>query len=136
MKRPRIRKKHGPEYGIQAEVIKYLKDRGWFVERMIGNMFQMGIPDIYCFHKKYGERWIDIKNPVQYEFTKAQKWKWPQWETAGIGIWILVAASDEEYDKLFKKPNWRQYWKSKYDIDLDALLEEMDTWAEDEDEDE
>lgn len=130
MKRPRIRKKHGPEHGIQRDVIRFLEARDWHVERMIGNAYQMGIPDLYCYHKQYGERWVDIKNPVQHEFTKSQRWKWPTWEKAGIGIWIMVAATDEEYDKLMHKPNMRDYWKKRYDVDMDALLEEMDEWLE------
>jgi hypothetical protein len=93
---------------------------------MVGNAFQMGIPDLYVYHKKYGERWIDIKNPVSYNYTKSQKWKWPTWEEAGIGVWIIVGATDEEYDKLFKSPNMRDYWKPSYDVDRDKLLEEMD----------
>lgn len=128
MKRPRIRKKHGPEFSIQNDVVKFLKDRGWYVERLIGNALQVGIPDLYVYHKKYGERWVDIKNPASYEYTKAQKWKWPKWHEAGIGVWIMVAATQEEYDKLFQPPNWKAYWKKKYDIDLDQLLNEMDEW--------
>jgi hypothetical protein len=95
---------------------------------MIGNAFQSGVPDLYCYHKLNGERWIDIKNPVSYEYTKAQRVKWPQWEKAGIGVWIMVAATDEEYDKLFKPPNMRAYWKEKYNVDVDQLLKDMDAW--------
>jgi hypothetical protein len=95
---------------------------------MVGNAFQMGIPDLYVYHKQYGERWIDIKNPASYNYTKSQKWKWPLWEAAGIGIWIIVAATEEEYDKLSKPPNMRNYWKASYDVDHDKLLEEMDEW--------
>lgn len=130
MKRPKIRQKHGPEYSIQKEVIKFLEARGWFVVRMIGNAFQSGVPDLYCYHKQNGERWVDIKNPVSYEYTKAQRVKWPIWEAAGIGIWIIVAATDEEYDKLFKKPNMRYYWKEKYNVNVDQLLKDMDAWGE------
>lgn len=130
MKKPKWRNKHGPEYNIQTAVIQFLRDRDWHVERMVGNAFQMGIPDLYCFHRKYGERWIDIKNPVQYEYTKAQRVKWPIWEAAGIGVWILVGTTDEEYDKLFKPPNMRDYWKPKYDVDVDGLLDDLDRTME------
>jgi hypothetical protein len=121
------RNKHGPEFVIQREFIRYLRDRQWHVERMIGNMLQKGIPDIYLGHKDYGTRWVDLKNPVSYEFTKDQKLKWPKWADNGIGIWIITAATDEEYAKLFKPPNWREYWKDKYDEEptIDELLEEL-----------
>ncbi|MGO8994885.1 MAG: hypothetical protein ACLQVI_16340, partial [Polyangiaceae bacterium] len=39
----------------------YLKIRGWHVERMIGNAFQMGVPDLFIAHLKWGQRWIDVK---------------------------------------------------------------------------
>jgi len=124
----RIRRpKHGPEWYIQQDVIKYLEARGWLVERMVGNAFQTGIPDLYCHHPKWGYRWIDCKQPKNYAFTKAQKRKWPEWEQKGVGIWILTAATQEEYDKLFRPPNWRQYWKASWGElpDVDALLDEL-----------
>lgn len=121
------RAKHGPEWYIQRDVVAYLEARGWLVERMIGNAFQTGIPDLYCHHPKWGARWIDCKQPKRYSFTKAQRLKWPRWEQAGIGIWILTAASQEEYDKLFGPPNWRHYWKASWgDLpDIDAILDEL-----------
>lgn len=122
--------KHGPEYYIQKDVVAMLRARGWHVERMIGNMYQFGVPDLYLYHKKWAERWVDIKRPGKnYSFTKAQKIKWPIWEQAGIGIWILTAATQEEYDKLFKPPNWRSFvkagWKMPTQTDIDKMLEEM-----------
>ncbi len=123
---------HGPEWHIQRDVKKMLETRGWHVERLIGNMFQTGIPDLYCFHKKWSERWVDVKQPKKYNFTKAQRYKWPLWEKAGLGIWILVAATQEEYDKLFKPPNWRSYikksWKMPTAAEIDKMLEKMETW--------
>ena len=110
-------------------MIAYLKARGWHVERMIGNAFQMGVPDLFIAHPKWGQRWIDVKRPGKnYSFTKAQKLKWPVWEAFGIGIWILTAATQEEYDKLFAPPNWRAYWKESWGQvpDIDALLDELD----------
>lgn len=124
----RIRKPaHGPEYHIQEDLMEYMKARGWLVERMIGNAFQVGIPDLYCFHPRWGERWIDVKNPESYSFTKAQRIKWPVWEDYKCGIWILTAASQEEYDKLFAPPNFRQFWKPSWDErpDVEAMIDEL-----------
>lgn len=109
------RNKHGPEYSIQRNFVKFLEDRRWLVERMIGNVYQTGIPDLFIAHKKYGTRFLDIKNPVSYNFTGAQRLKWPLWDSFGIGIWIITAATEEEYQKLFLPPNWREYWKPSYD---------------------
>ena len=41
------RPKHSQEWHIQQALIAYLKSRGWHVERMIGNAFQMGVPDLF-----------------------------------------------------------------------------------------
>ena len=81
-------------------------------------------------HKKWGSRWIDCKQPKHYSFTRAQKQKWPLWESFRIGIWILTAGTQEEYDKLFQLPNWRSYWKAAVgDIptqaDIDTMLDEL-----------
>jgi len=131
----KFRSRTGPEAIIQREFIRYLKDRGWHVERMIGNQLQKGIPDIYIMHPEHGSRWIDLKNPIDYEFTRAQRIKWPIWETYGIGIWIITGWSDEDYAKLWKPPNWRKYWKPKYDEEAEeleqALQELFDEFEED-----
>ncbi len=123
------RPKHGPEFKIQQELIKFLSGRGWLAERMIGNAFQVGIPDLYCYHPKWGERWIDVKRPGKYSFTRAQRIKWPKWESFGVQIWIITAATEIEYAKLFQPGNWRKYvrrnWKVATTADIDRLLDEI-----------
>lgn len=101
---------------------------------MIGNALQTGIPDLYCHHPKYGERWIDAKVEGRYSFTKAQKLKWPLWAKFGIGIWILTGANQEQYDRLFRAPNWRDYWKPQWGEipDVFQLIEELFGGATDE----
>lgn len=107
-------KAHGPEWYIREDIIGFLKTRKWIVEITHGNMFQKGFPDLYAAHPKKGKRWIDAKVPGRYSLTKAQKRKWPVWDAFGIGIWIMVAGTQEEYDKLFQPPNWRDYWRKSY----------------------
>jgi len=121
------RPKHGPEWYIQRDLMVYMKARGWHVERMTGNMYQKGIPDLYCYHKTWGERWIDVKNDGKYSFTDDQKRKWPIWERAGIGIWILTGANQQQYDLIFKPPNFRSYWKRSWDkeFNLESLLQQL-----------
>jgi hypothetical protein len=131
----RIKKpKHGPEWYIQRDLMTYMRARGWLVERMTGNMYQKGIPDLYCHHPQWGERWIDVKNDGKYSFTDDQKKKWPVWERAKVGIWILVAATQTEYDKLFAPPNFRDYWKPSWDreFNIDKLLAELRAEADEE----
>lgn len=122
------RNKHGPEWYIQRDLKQYLKDRGWIVEQTHGNRFQTGFPDLYVIHKRHGYRWIDCKNPGRYTFTQAQRIKWPIWSDAGIGIWILTAANQEQYDLLFHPPNWQQFWNPAWgDLpDIDALLDSLE----------
>lgn len=122
-----LRPKHGLEWYIQKDVVVYLEAEGWDVERLTGNAFQVGIPDLNAAHPKWGERWIDIKVPGKYSFTKAQRLKWPRWEKFRRGIWIMTAANQEQYDLLFHPPNWRDYWKPSYGElpDVDYLMEQM-----------
>jgi hypothetical protein len=111
---------------IQRELVTFLKGRGWLVERLLANSFQMGFPDLYAFHKKWSYRWIEVKRPDSYSFTRAQRQKWPTWEEAGLGIWILTAATQEEYNKLFAPPNWRDFWKPSFEMpDVDAMIDEL-----------
>jgi hypothetical protein len=122
-----IKAKHGPEWFIQRDLVEFLEAREWLVERMIGNAFQTGIPDLYAHHPKWGSRWIDVKNAGKYSFTKAQKRKWPLWESYGVGIWILTSADQHAYDKLFAPPNWRNYWKASWGVipNIEELLAQV-----------
>lgn len=102
----KLKQRKGPEAKIQADLVAYLRYREWFVKETHGSIYQSGLPDIYADHYTYGARWIEVKNPVKYEFTKAQMRDFPKFNA---GIWILTAATDEEYAKLFKPANWYQY---------------------------
>jgi hypothetical protein len=121
------RSKHGPEWYIQRDLVTFLRERNWLVERMIGNAYQKGIPDLYCFREDHGPRWLDVKAPGRYTFTREQKIKWPIWHHYGVGIWILTAATQEQYDKLFAKPNWKDYWKPEWGTipNIDELLDQI-----------
>jgi hypothetical protein len=117
---------HTPELKIQRKLVKFLRERGWHVEYMLANGFQCGIPDLYCFHKKYGPRWVEVKRPEGYSFTDRQRRKFPEWERAGIGIWILTAATDDQYKFLFGPPNWRMFWKPSHELpNVDAMIAEL-----------
>lgn len=121
MKKPRKHITHGPEYYIQRDLVDFLEARGWLVERMVGGMFQRGIPDLFIAHLEHGHRWIDVKVEGHYVFTKAQRIKWPVWEKNGVGIWILTAVSEEQYDRLWQPPNMRDYWNPAWDNTMDEL---------------
>ncbi len=127
---------HGPEYHIQGRFVDFLTARGWLVERMVGNAFQKGVPDLFLGHPKFGLRWVDIKVYGHYNFTREQRKKWPEWEKFGVGIWIIGASCIEEctkehmiqeYDKLFLPPNWRDFWRKSWDTEpsVDDILREI-----------
>ena len=105
------RNKRGPEHVIQDELICYLRNLGWFCKTMHGSMFQSGMPDLFCCHVRYGHRLVEVKLPNMKgsKFTPAQLETFPQLCSHGSGVWVLTAATDEEYQKLFKKFNWWQY---------------------------
>lgn len=110
------RPKKGPEAIIQAAIVKKLTLMGWFVMETHGNMFSMGLPDLYITHFDYGGKWVEVKNPLAYSFTVAQRKFFPMLDAHGTKIWILVSDSDEEIKKIFKPPNWHHYLKGLYDV--------------------
>ena len=102
-------KASGPEAKIQEAVLKKLRYLGWYVVIMHGNIHTHGFPDLFACHSRYGTRLIEIKNRDNYSFTASQLDKFPKLCANGAGVWILTGDSDEEYNKLFKPPNWAFY---------------------------
>jgi len=106
-------KMNRPEAKVQADLIKYLTARNWFVNETHGNWFQSGFPDLYATHPIHGQRWIEVKDPLRKGnrslFTPAQQEKFPRWACHRIGIWVLKGATESEYGKLFNPPNWMVY---------------------------
>jgi len=109
------------EIDIQNEVRTFLRAYSWKVERMACNAFMKGIPDLYAVHRTHGKKWVEIKKPKRYVFTDAQLIKFPEFEEFNDPIWILNAATKEEYDKLFEPQNWRSYLKPKDFIRMERL---------------
>jgi hypothetical protein len=107
--KPKSTKRDGPERQIQDKIKIKLKLLGWHVMETHGNMYQTGFPDLYVMHPKYGARWVEVKNPLAYSFTPAQMKEFPMMVAHGVGVWVLVSDSDDEYEKLFKPCNWHQY---------------------------
>jgi hypothetical protein len=99
----------GPEAVIQRALVAFLEKRDWLVKVTHGSLFQSGLPDVFSAHKKFGQRWIEVKNPLRFSFTKAQLDFFPKLAAVGVGIWILTAANEYEYDKLFQPPNWHYF---------------------------
>jgi hypothetical protein len=98
-----------PEAKIQKAIIEMLTLKGWFVKITIGSTAQQGFPDLFCCHSRYGIKLVEVKNAEGYRFTDAQLQDFPKLCANGAGVWILTAATEEEYNKLFRPPNWYQY---------------------------
>ena len=109
--RPRKHGAQGPEAKIQRAIIKMLELKGWFVKATHGNAHTDGWPDLWAGHPLYGSRWIEVKRPdmVGSKFTKAQLRDFPKFCTNGSAVWILTAATEDEYMKLFDDYNWWLY---------------------------
>lgn len=115
-----------PETVIRNKLRSFLQARGWHVEIFTCNAYQKGIPDLGIWHRKHGFRWIDVKCPDRNSLTVEQQAKWPKWEDTqipGLQVWILTAATEAEYNKLFQKPNWRMFWKPSYGRKQRELIE-------------
>lgn len=111
-------KRGGPEDLVQTTIVKMLRYKGWFVRATHGNMYQSGFPDLFACHVRYGQRWIEVKDPNRGGdvFTNAQHEVFPLLCANGSGVWVLIGSSDSEYNKLFNRPNWSSYldiWKPK-----------------------
>jgi hypothetical protein len=98
------------EAEIQEALISYLRTREWLVKPTHGNAYQAGFPDLYAVHKKFGCRWIEVKNPFQFSFTDAQMTDFPLLYAHGAPLYVLCDASLEEYEKLWKPRNFMDYY--------------------------
>lgn len=99
-------RRDGPEGKIQEDIIRKLESFGWFVQVILGNAIQNGMPDLFVSHPRWGQKWIEVKNPGGYSFTERQQQKFPILHAHGVGIWILFSAEDDELVKLTKPANW------------------------------
>lgn len=103
----------GPEAKIQKDIVRMLRQKGWFVKRLVGNAYQFGMPDLFATHKRFGIRLIEVKLPDMKgsKYTKAQLETFPKLCANGAGVWVMTAATQSEYEKLKARPNWYQYLK-------------------------
>ena len=111
MKSDHRKKRERPEAKIQKALISLLKMHGWYVMETHGNLYQKGFPDVYATHSQHGARWIEVKLPDMKgsKFTSAQLEHFPKLRANGTRIWILTAATEYEYKKLFKPDNINYY---------------------------
>ena len=103
-----VRPRGRPEDLIVQQLKSYLKTRDWLTKKTHGNEFSIGWPDLYCAHKRYGQRWIECKTKKgNLEGTQIEFFK--ELAAVGVGVWILTEATEEQYQLLFGSPNWIWY---------------------------
>ena len=109
--RPKKHGVQGPEAIIQKAIVKFLENKGWWVKATHGNAHTDGWPDLFCSHPMDGNRWVEVKLPDMKgsKFTKAQLRDFPHFNNISGGVWILTAATEDEYQKLYKPSNWWLY---------------------------
>ncbi len=105
MRKPRIKGKHGKEWKIQRDIIRYLEDRNWMVKVVCASLFNYGFPDLLVCHAKYGIKLIEVKVATSFRFTPAQLRDFKEFISHGAPIYILTAANEENYQRLFRKSN-------------------------------
>lgn len=131
MVRHKTYKRHDKEKRILDKIRLMLQNLEWLVEITHGSKYMSGFPDLYLSHRKFGIRWVDVKVEDNYEYTAAQRKKWPIWHKHGSGIWIMTDATQEQYERLFQEPNWHFYWKPRYgdpfkQFNLDDVLDSLE----------
>lgn len=98
----------GPERRLQNQIKTILEADDWYTLDTHGNIFQYGFPDMYACHKKYGTRWIEVKNPDGYKFTPAQLKNFPLMQAHGSQVWVLTSTNDV-YKTLNGPGNWYRF---------------------------
>lgn len=115
MRKPRIiNYAERPEAKIQRAIIDYLELRKWYVKILHGNIYQAGMPDLFACKRSSGWRFIECKQPVKYMFTEDQCDTFPKLASAGVNLWILTAATEHEYNKLFLPCNWYHFFTPEH----------------------
>lgn len=103
-------KETGPEAIIVNKLIKKLTLLDWLCVIMHGSIYQIGFPDIYATHSKFGPRLIEVKDPKNISFTPGQRELFPKLAAFGSGVWVLTSDSDEEIALLFRPYNYWHYF--------------------------
>ena len=87
------------------ELRKHMEERGWLVEKVHGSMYMQGWPDFYCFHPRFGQRWLEMKIPKDGLLETTQVRKFRKWQA--FGIVVVVATTVKDYPSVLEnKANW------------------------------
>lgn len=103
---PRRTVRTGPEAKGALRIRRYLEARGWLVIKLHGGKYQSGLPDFFIIHIVHGLKWMETK-------AKGEKLRRSQLGMFGLldkfGQEVFVLTDEQDYPKLFNKPNWREF---------------------------
>ena len=97
-----------PEGVGQDGLVRYMRARGWWCKKIHGGKFQSGLPDLYCCHPQYGQRWIEMKAPGG-KLRSSQVQNFGEMKRHGVDVFVLE--SEKHYGRLFKNANWMEYMR-------------------------
>jgi len=121
------RQREQPENKLKKQVVSHLEKRGWYIIKTHGNMYQSGLPDLYCCHPRYGTRWIELKTEKGV-LTDAQKVVFSKMRKHGVMIHVITSVKDlgepGSNKGIFGSDNWYYYitHSTKY-MDNKPLME-------------
>ncbi len=96
-----------PEAAGARRLMKLMKSRGWLCMKLGGGKYTVGWPDWYCYHPKWGHKWIETKT-IKGKLSRSQITRFIKMSLAGDKIYILT--NERDYMKLFRNyDNWRMF---------------------------
>lgn len=100
------------EYQLQKNICMTLRNKGWHVIEMHASAVLSGLPDLYCTHSKYRQRWVECKLK-KHCWTEAQIENFPKMVANGSPIWVAFSVDGLE-DLLMKPANFTQVFAGLY----------------------
>lgn len=89
------------------KLISLMESREWLCMKLGGGKFTVGWPDWYCYHERWGHRWVETKT-IKGKLRPSQITRFIRMSVAGDKIFVLT--NEKDYMKLFREhDNWRMF---------------------------
>lgn len=79
-----------------------MEREGWWVKKIHGSIYQIGLPDLIAIHPVYGTKWIEMK-VFPNKLENSQKKLFGEMQRHGAKVYILRGV--EDYHLLFEPCN-------------------------------
>ena len=108
-----VAKRQAESVFVVDPFINFLKSQGWTCHNMVAGFTTFGLADYWCYHPKYGERWIEFKHfksphSNYLKYTKAQEREFPRQVEAGVKIYCIAA--DDLRGEKNRDLRWKYYY--------------------------